>query len=109
MNCAGFVNLLCRLAGTPIPGAREESYYAGGTGAWFVFLEPVLQTYNPKTVYPVGSLFLRRYRTEEDQGHLAVSLGDGTHIHSWTENGVAIDPVFQDYYEFVCKPEDWIL
>lgn len=109
MNCAGFINLLCRKQGSTIPGVAEGSYFAGGTGDWYLYLQDKLLPVDPKVVYPVGTLFLRRYRNEDDQGHLAVSLGDGTHLHSWTTKGVAIDAVFPDYYEFICRPEDWIL
>lgn len=109
MNCAGFINLLCRLQGAPIPGVAEQSYSAGGTGDWYLYLKDNLLPFDPNVVYPAGTLFLRRYRDEEDQGHLAVSLGDGTVLHSWTTQGVAIDTIFPDYYEFTCKPEDWIL
>jgi cell wall-associated NlpC family hydrolase len=109
MNCAGFINLLCRKQGKPIPGVAEASYTAGGTGDWYLFLKEKLICYDPTVVYPAGTLLLRRYRNEEDQGHLAVSLGDGTVLHSWTTQGVAIDTTFPDYYEFSCRPEDWIL
>lgn len=109
MNCAGFINLLCRKQGAVIPGAAENSFYAGGTGAWYLHLKEKLLSYTPSVLYPTGTLLLRTYRNEEDQGHLAVSLGDGTVLHSWTTKGVAIDRVFPDYYEFICKPEDWIL
>lgn len=110
LNCAGLLNIICRHLGVEIPGVAEHSYYAGGTYEWFVYLDrnKKLRPYVEGTEYPVGTLLLRRYRSEDDQGHLAFVYGQGKHIHSWPEGGVCVTPIEKDYYEFVALPADWV-
>ncbi len=110
LNCAGFVNVVCRHLGIKIPGVEDKSYYAGGTYEWFVYLDAKrkLHPFIAGTEYPVGSLLLRRYRSEQDQGHLAIAFGPGKVIHSYPEKGVCIDRIYEKYYEFVALPADWI-
>jgi hypothetical protein len=96
--------------GIKIPGVEENSYYAGGTYEWFVYLDAKkkLRTFVEGTDYPIGSVLLRRYRSEEDQGHVALVFGPGKVIHSYPEKGVCIDRIYANYYEFVALPADWI-
>ena len=110
LNCAGLLNVICRHMGIKIPGTDDESYYAGGTYEWFVYLDrkKKLRPFVEGHEYPVGSLLLRRYKSEEDQGHLALVFGHGKHIHSWPEVGVCITQIEKNYYEFVALPADWI-
>lgn len=110
MNCAGFVNLVCRSLGIKIPGADKKEYYAGGTYAWHTYLQQkgVLRVFSSWHIYPQGTLLLRRYVSEEDQGHLAIYMGPNSIVHSWPEKGSCFDTIQPDYYEFVCLPEDWM-
>lgn len=105
LNCAGLVNVLCRKFGKEIPGAKERDFYAGGTGLWWKYFEQqgVLETFDPAADYPVGSLLLRPYATEEDQGHLAIWIGGKTILHSWPEGGVILQEVDPTYYKAVVK------
>ena len=111
MNCAGFLNLLCRVLGVPIPGADEKFYYAGGTVAWMDHFKArkCLHPFKPWIVYPEGTLLLRQYRNIDDQGHIAVYMGPNSIVHSWPEGGLIVGPIQTDYYEFVCLPEDWMV
>lgn len=110
LNCAGFLNVICRHMGIKIPGVDEKSYYAGGTYEWYVYLDrnKKLKPYVEGAEYPVGSLLLRNYRNIEDQGHIALVYGSGKHIHSWPEGGVCITPIMKNYYEHVVLPTDWV-
>lgn len=110
MNCAGFLNLLCRSQGISIPGADEKDYYAGGTRVWHDYLQQkgVLHPFRPWLLYPKGTLLLRNYRSEEDQGHLALYMGPNSIVHSWPETGSCFATIQPYYYEFVCLPEDWM-
>lgn len=110
MNCAGFLNLVCRGLGVPIPGAIKADFYAGGTHAWYVYLQQkgVLRPFGSWGIYPPGTLLLRRYVSEEDQGHLAIYMGPDSIVHSWPEKGSCVDTIQPDYYEFVCLPQDWM-
>jgi hypothetical protein len=110
MNCAGFLNLVCRGLGQPIPGLVKADFYAGGTHAWYVYLQQkgVLRAFGSWHIYPQGTLLLRRYVSEEDQGHLAIYMGPNSIVHSWPEKGSCFDTIQSEYYEFICLPEDWM-
>ncbi len=103
MNCAGLLNLLCLKAGLPIPGAKEKNFYAGGTGMWWNFFEKenMMVPYEAGKVYPVGSILLRKYRDEGDQGHIAIVHDEQRIIHSWPEGGVILEEPDTEYYERV--------
>jgi hypothetical protein len=53
-------------------------------------------------------LLLRRYVSEDDQGHLAIYMGPNSIVHSCPERGSCYDTIQPDYYEFVCLPDDWM-
>ncbi len=102
-NCAGFLNLLCLKFGLPIPGAKEHHFYAGGTGLWWQFFEESsrMAPYQEERLYPKGTILLRKYRDEGDQGHIAIIYDEKRIIHSWPEKGVVIEEPASDYYEVV--------
>lgn len=120
MNCAGFLNLVCRGLGIKIPGVVKTDVYAGGTHAWYVYLQQkgVLRPFGSWHIYPQGTLLLRRYVSEDDQGHLAIYMGRAASdlgmqgpisiVHSWPEKGSCFDTIQPEYYEFVCLPQDWM-
>lgn len=106
LNCAGFINCLARFAGRPIPGVAEGIWYAGGTYAWYQDLATKCRPIESIDDAPPGTLLIRRFRDEADQGHLGVALGDGQIIHCWPDRGVFIEPMLPNYFEYVC--EDWL-
>jgi hypothetical protein len=103
MNCAGLLNLICRKFGLEIPGAKEKFFYAGGTRCWWLYFERkgLLQPFDPLVEYPKGTLLLRDYKSEDDQGHIAFVYDRTRVLHSWPDNGVAIEETAPNYYEAV--------
>ena len=124
MNCAGFINLLCRKVGTPIPGVDENDYYAGGTYVWYESLKArgKLHAVDETKIYPVGTLLLAEYINSEWQGHVAVVTTAGTLktckiSHSFPEIGLVMgEPVGvthelleSGYYTSTANMEDWLI
>jgi len=133
INCAGFINLLRQKAGKKVPGSGINR---GGTDGWFNYLKKkqVLEKFDDIKNYPLGTLFLRKYRNVEDQGHVAVYLTKGKNpnrplygeiIHSHAAEpdpkdcGVDItafgwshfwnrDTSPNGYYEYAVLPKDWL-
>jgi hypothetical protein len=116
-NCAGLINLLQLSRGLPVPGVKTEMYYAGGTYVWFDYLESVgaLEPLDTGKSYPAGSMLLRKYRSPEDQGHVAVLYTGGPLLtqqllHCYPDAGIKIDSTVQEshdwlpegYYEYIC-------
>jgi cell wall-associated NlpC family hydrolase len=110
LNCAGLINIIRRELGLKIPGAAEQTYYAGGTYEWFTYLDrkKKLHHFDSTKHYPKGTLLLRCFRNKDDDGHLAIVRGKQKVIHSIRNYGVIHDSVWPTYYEFVCLPEDWL-
>ena len=73
INCTGLINILRQKVGKEIPGNGE---YRVGTVEWYNFLKKkkVIHKFDDSQKYPIGTLFLRRYRSVEDQGHVAVYI-----------------------------------
>jgi len=98
VNCAGLTNLMLRIVGRSLP--YHVSTGRGGTGAYGVVYGPIAVAFDIEESYPRGSLLLRRYRDEKDQGHVAVVLdGNGKKAkvlqsHSW---GKELPGVNADY------------
>lgn len=138
-NCTGLINLIYRYIDKPIPGTErgEEYDFPGGTWIWFHTLEErrALQDFDPNKLYPKGTLLLRDYTSEYDQGHVAViyeacgtSVLESRLIHSYPDEinpvagiqvspGVTIDAQVADshcnwmggnYYTHVCLPDSWL-
>lgn len=138
MNCVGLINIIRKSLGLDIPGVKEGTAYAGGTYVWFKHLKKYkkLKKFNIRKVYPEGTLLIRNYKNETDQGHMAViyeSSNKGVlfsklaHVYSYTpfnpENetvkhfpGLKIDDSVGEshfwyekgFYTHVCMPEDWL-
>ncbi len=103
LNCAGLLNVLCRKLQIEIPGAKERHWFAGGTGLWWDFFEESgwHESYDETKSYPKGSILLRKFRTIEDQGHIAIVWENGKVLHCWPEKGVIIEDPEKGYYERV--------
>lgn len=107
VNCAGLINLGLQRIGIEPPGIHTE--YPGGTGAWGAYV--TWMPYIPDRVYPRGSILLREYRNEKDQGHLAMiitddnSIGMNNHlIHASRVLGC----VLESPIHIVHKVENWV-
>jgi len=120
VNCAGFINLVRQSIGRKIrkPVGEIGRMYPGGTGYWYELLrhDGVLEKYVEGKKYPIGTLFLRTFRDEQDQGHVAIQYDDQQHIiHAFDEspefNGVKVTRLgyIPDYYEYAIHPENWLL
>ncbi len=89
-NCAGFVNLVCRHLGIPIPGVAEGDAWAGGTRYWFRHSNAY--TVPPSASHKPGTILLRDYAdAEKDQGHIGVVLEGGRLAHCIPGRGVIIE------------------
>lgn len=138
INCIGLPNLVRHYLKLPIPGTTSEfkTKYCGGTGAWFEYLlqKCKLQPIKENLSYPRGTLLLRDYNSETDQGHVAIitknskSFSDSIIIHSFSANkfnpdkpdetvspGVVIENVMNSHkwfkggsYKYFCLPKDWM-
>lgn len=117
-NCAGFINLICRFANIYIPGVSTKLQYAGGTYIWYSYLNTsgLLDRFRSNYLYPAGTLLLRNYLNEVDQGHIAIVLKDGRLAHCYPEKGITIDNSYYishnwlsgGYYTDVCIPQKWL-
>lgn len=117
-NCAGFINLICRFAKVNIPGISMKLKYAGGTYIWYLYLKEhgLLSRFNLDCTYPPGTLLLRDYSNEMDQGHIAIVLENGKLAHCYPEKGITIDESYLishnwsalAYYSDVCLPQNWL-
>jgi cell wall-associated NlpC family hydrolase len=100
-NCAGFLNLLCRKLRIPIP-SKTHPEALGGSYGWFESLKveqklTPIDNYNSLDMIPVGSVLLRNFHSEEDQGHVAIVISPGLLAHSWAGMGVCIQPIKDSY------------
>lgn len=115
-NCAGLMNLLQARFHLPIPGVGENHKYAGGTYVWFEYLKQsgFLEAIDIEKSYAAGSLLVRKYRNDTDQGHLALLYTSGKLLeqqllHCYTGPGITIDSlvatshawVEEGYYEYI--------
>jgi len=148
ISCAGIANIMRRYNNKLIPC---HNIFPGGTKAWESFLMENKLLYifsidyndckklnrdlfvdkgiNNKVIFPIGTLLFRRYKDNDDQGHIAVVVDPDKNliIHSYytelNENNIKLDPgvVIEDinisnnwlhkdinYYEYFSLPIDWL-
>ena len=128
MNCAGFINILLWKFGRGVPfsGDAEVDEWRGGTYFWHHYFDKIgaLKVFDIDAKYPVGTLFLRKYVDEKEQGHVAVlcELDSmcGKIIHSYKDErlgygGVAINTLRdshfiepEGFYQFAVLPKNWL-
>ena len=108
--CTGLLNLMLRSVGK---GERipERAGWVGDTSAWGTWFEErgLLRPIATEELER-GDLLFRPW-SPEDQGHVAICLGDGLVIHSYSERGVVVEPwvsLGADYYAWrVPAAEIW--
>jgi hypothetical protein len=117
--CAGVTNLMLRFVGKRVP-TYGNPYYDGGMVAYWSYFEGFHRPFNLHAVRR-GDLLLRRYRNVEDQGHVAVSLGDGADallLQSYWSHGDGLPGLNKlitastshagYYYERIVRVNNWI-
>lgn len=94
INCAGLINVLFRYMKKKLPSE------GGGTEGWFqhfnrnVIGKNNLLPINLNKDYPTGTILLRDYHNEKDQGHLAIvydgnkKLKDTQIIHAYSSSNM---------------------
>ena len=118
-NCAGVGNLMRRRVGKTIPTYGNPDF-DGGTLAWVTFYQDFLIPFSLDRVKR-GDLLLRPFRDSIDQGHWAMSLGDGPDAHvlqSFAYDGAGNPGLNKTYtvrashdggyYKYIGRREDWI-
>lgn len=110
-SCAGLTNLMLRSIGVPLPCSKRGGM--GGTMAYYDYYRPVAKTFDVKKTYPEGTLIGRKYRSVQDQGHVAVVLKNKKLLQSYPGVGVCINVSISDshngwYYEYAVLPQDWL-
>ncbi|CAE7504047.1 unnamed protein product [Symbiodinium natans] len=120
-NCAGLTNLMLRSVGQPLPSHKDNG--CGGTGAYGAVYASVWQSFDLETIYPRGTLLLRKYRSVEDQGHVAVVLEPAgrdakvlqSHCAGFPSTSPGVNATYTvaeshcgGYYEFAVLPTDWL-
>jgi len=80
--CAGLINLARRFMGLKIPQIElsNQTIIKGTTWSWFRILDKKEPIDITKT-YPIGTLLMKDYTNEYDQGHLAIIATNPTSTH----------------------------
>ena len=126
--CSGLINLARRFMNLPVP---EIDGIKGTTWTWFRYLDKKEPIDTSKS-YPVGTMLLRDYSDSQDQGHVAIIVTKGIHIHTQTIiHAIPFHPIdsplknvghvcltqFVDshyypdgrtFYTHICLPEYWL-
>jgi len=123
INCAGLINILRLNTGRKIQGGGP---YRGGVLQWYQFLRRrgVLQRFDFHKDYPIGTLFIRKYRNEFNQGHLAILIDKSSSgkkiIHAfgnkYGKGKLCLSSLHDShysyphgYYEYVVMPGNWLV
>jgi hypothetical protein len=118
--CAGVTNLMLRKVGKRVP-TRGNTFFDGGTVAYWSYFEGFHRPFSLNDVRR-GDLLLRRFRNScVDQGHVAVSLGNGPDaplLQSFHSNGRGFPGLHKGvsgrsshaviHYERLVRVQNWI-
>lgn len=132
IGCTGFVNLVYKFHNDgyfPDEGKKGR----GGTGWWYRYLKKhdALEEFDYEKDYPTGTLFLRKYKNIEDQGHVAILTKKTDRLlyskiqHSYADDSMEEGginaltmlgyshfylPMWskKGYYEYASLPEKWL-
>ena len=129
INCTGLINLMRQKINLSVPG---KGVHKGGTPAWFYYLNNKnrLEKFDDTKDYPIGTLFLRRYKNDHDRGHVAVYCKEnkkplyGNILHSYylekpDDRRLGITTLGfchfweiagnKGYFEYACLPNNWLI
>jgi hypothetical protein len=117
--CAGVPNLMLRFVGKKVPTFGNDCY-DGGTRAYWSYFDGVHQSFNVQAVRR-GDLLLRHYSNAQNQGHVAVALGDGADallLQSYWSHGDGLPGLNKlisvstshavEHYERIVRVNNWI-
>jgi hypothetical protein len=117
--CAGVPNLMLRFVGKRVPTFGNDCY-DGGTRAYWSYFDGFHQSFNVQAVRR-GDLLLRHYSNEQNQGHVAVALGDGADallLQSYSSHGDGLPGLNKlisvstshavVHYERIVRVNNWI-
>jgi hypothetical protein len=118
--CAGVTNLMLRKVGKRVP-TRGNAFFDGGTVAYWSYFDGFHRPFSLNDVRR-GDLLLRRFRNNShDQGHVAVSLGNGPDaplLRSFHSNGRGFPGLHKGvsvrsshgviHYERLVRAHNWI-
>ena len=121
VSCAGYMNLIRRKLGLPVPGVDDpHEDHPGGLSAWYKFLAPFLLPFDPRADYENGTILFRPYTDHADQGHIAL-VYEGKILHSYAytwepsttvgtvEPGISHTAPWKDgYFTYVAPPHAWV-
>jgi hypothetical protein len=110
--CAGFINLVRRNAGLPVPQGTGDAW-PGGTMAWWqAFADDKLR------ILQTGALLLRKWRSDDDPGHVAIvyHVIDQSHVailHCHPDAGMVecelvTTECVSAYYDRSVAPHIWL-
>lgn len=123
--CTGLLNILRQYYGSHIPDSNQK--YRGGITFWYNYFyqKNVLLPFNYNENYPLGTLFLRKYRNKKDQGHVSIlykkhkNLLYSQIIHAYAQGDLNITILGYShfcntknktgYYEYAILPDKWLL
>ena len=135
--CTGLLNLMRRKLNLSVPGVAQNHKYAGGTYEWYRYLKNkgCSVNFDINVKYPKGTLVLRKYRSPEDQGHVAVIITElksnvlyekiiqsysndfysetdfsksGPGITITESLGLSHFVIPEGYYSYACLPINWL-
>ncbi len=119
--CTGLINLMCRYVKVPIPKYKK---YPGGTVAWYKWLSKnkcIKKLQNKSIDFSIGTLLIRKYKNEVDQGHVAIVIEKNLIIHAAADipyeerfnhknhGYVKISDYDINYFTHYCLPEKWLI
>jgi hypothetical protein len=117
--CAGVPNLMLRFVGKRVP-TFGNPHYDGGMRAYWSYFDGFHQSFNVQAVRR-GDLLLRHYSNEQNQGHVAVALGDGAEaflLQSYWSHGDGLPGLNKlisvstshavEHYERIVRVNNWI-
>lgn len=108
-SCAGLLNLMFRFAGIKLPVGPDGS--VGGTYAYGHHFGQIAESFDSDKKYPDGTIIGRRYRNENDQGHVAIIYEDML-LQSIFGEGVNMKYTMGEshagwYYEYAVTPHQF--
>jgi cell wall-associated NlpC family hydrolase len=112
VNCAGLLNLIWRHFGIELPYSPRGGI--GGTLAYYEYYSKTLEIFDPQKTYSQGTLLLRKYRNEDDQGHVALIADDQFVLQAIPDEGVTLKYTLKEshagyFYEFTVPFSAWFL